>query len=207
MLASDRWHRGVVGIAAARVVETLGVPAVVVAFDGDVGHGSARTTEGFDIYDALGRCAADLSAWGGHRAAAGLSLELSALERFRSSFASAAPPERFQDSGATEIDVALGGPFRVPTLSDLRRLGPFGEGHPSPLFAVDAHVVEANGVGEGQVHAKLELQVGQERVRAFAPDMFERLAGRPNVRLMGEFQPDHWVGGQSVELLVRDLLD
>jgi single-stranded-DNA-specific exonuclease len=207
VLASDNWHRGVVGIAAARVVETLGVPAVVIAFDGDLGHGSARTTEGFDVYEALSRCASDLSAWGGHRAAAGLSLEASALERFRASFANAAPAGRFEESNVTEIDLALGGPFRIPTLDDLRRLGPFGEGHPTPLFAVDAHVVEANGVGVDGVHAKLELQVGRDRVRAFAPGMFDRIGGRTDLRLVGEFQPDHWVGGEAVELLVREVLD
>jgi len=207
VVASDAWHRGVVGIVAARLVDAFGVPAVVIALDGEHGHGSARTTAGFDVYTALAKCASDLSAWGGHQAAAGLSLPKSALDSFRASFLQATQGEGLGERSSTEVDVALGGAFRVPTIEDLQRLGPFGEGHPVPTFLVDAHVVEATGVGQGRVHAKLELRIGQDSVRAFAPSMFSRIEGRDNLRLVGEFQPDHWIGGRAIELLVKDMLD
>jgi single-stranded-DNA-specific exonuclease len=206
VVASDAWHRGVSGIVAARLVDTFGVPAVVIAFDGDQGHGSVRTTAGFDVYSALAQCASDLSAWGGHRAAAGLSLSKGALDSFRGSFVQATHGG-FGERQSEDVDVALGGAFRVPTVEDLQRLGPFGEGHPVPTFLVDAHVVEATGVGEGRVHGKLKLRVGQDSVRAFAPGMFRRIEGRESLQLVGEFQPDHWIGGRAVELLVKDVLD
>ena len=207
VVASETWHRGVVGIVAARLVDAFGVPAVVIALDGQHGHGSARTTSGFDVYNALAHCASDLSAWGGHRAAAGMSLSKRALDSFRASFLQATQGAGFGERPSEEIDVALSGAFRVPTVEDLQRLGPFGESHPVPTFLVDAHVVEATGVGEGRVHAKLKLRIGQDSVRAFAPAMFSRIEGRDNVRLVGEFQPDHWIGGRAVELLVKDILD
>lgn len=206
VVASDGWHRGVVGIVAARLVDAFGVPAVVLAFDGEQGHGSVRTTADFDVYRALARCASDLSAWGGHRAAAGLSLSKRSLDSFRASFLQATQDVGFGELRPAEVDVALGGAFRVPTIEDLQRLGPFGEGHPVPSFLVDAHVVEATGVGEGRAHGKLKLRVGQDSVRAFAPGMFSRIEGRDNLRLVGEFQPDHWIGGRAVELLVTDVL-
>jgi len=206
VVASDEWHRGVAGIVAARLVDAFGVPAVVIAFDGDHGHGSARTTADFDVYNALAQCASDLSAWGGHRAAAGLSLSKTALDSFRASFLQASRGAGFGEGPLAAVDVALGGAFRVPTVEDLQRLGPFGEGHPVPTFLVDAHVVEATGVGEGRAHGKLKLRVGQDSVRAFAPGMFSRVEGRDNLRLVGEFQPDHWIGGGAVELLVKDVL-
>ena len=207
VVASETWHRGVVGIVAARLVDAFGVPAVVIALDGQHGHGSARTTSGFDVYNALAHCASDLSAWGGHRAAAGMSLSKRALDSFRASFLQATQGAGFGERPTEEIDVALSGAFRVPTVEDLQRLGPFGESHPVPTFLVDAHVVEATGVGEGRVHAKLKLRVGQDSVRAFAPGMFSRIEGRDNLRLVGEFQPDHWIGGGAIELLVKDVLD
>ncbi len=206
VVASDGWHRGVVGIVAARLVDAFGVPAAVIAFDGEQGHGSVRTTADFDVYRALAQCASDLSAWGGHRAAAGLSLSKRALDSFRASFLQATQDAGFGEPRPAEVDVALGGPFRVPTIEDLQRLGPFGEGHPVPSFLLDAHVVEATGVGEGRAHGKLKLRVGQDSVRAFAPGMFSRIEGRDNLRLVGEFQPDHWIGGRAVELLVKDVL-
>jgi len=207
VVASDEWHRGVVGIAAARLVDALRVPAVVIAFDGAHGHGSVRTTAGFDVYEALSRCASDLSAWGGHRAAAGLSLEKGKLDAFRASFSDAAPASSFEQTSTTEVDVALGGAFRVPTLADLQRLGPFGQGYPVPTFMAEAHVIESTGVGDGRAHGKLKLRVGQDSLRAFAPGLFPKVEGRENLRLVGEIQPDHWIGGQAVELLVKDVID
>jgi single-stranded-DNA-specific exonuclease len=207
VVASGDWHRGVVGIAAARLVDALHVPVAVIAFDGERGHGSVRTIADFDVYQALSRCASDLSAWGGHRAAAGLSLHESALDAFRASFADAAPAGSFVQTTVTEVDVAIGGAFRVPTLEDLQRLGPFGEGYPVPTFMLDAQVIESTGVGEGRAHGKLKLRVGQDSIRAFAPGLFSRIDGREDLRLVGELQPDHWIGGQAVELLVNDVLD
>jgi len=207
VVASDAWHRGVVGIVAARLVDAFGVPAVVIAFDGEHGHGSARTTPDFDVYTALSGCASELTAWGGHRAAAGLSLPKNALDSFRASFLQATQGVRSGDPQTSEVDVALGGAFRIPTVEDLQRLGPFGESHPVPTFLVDAHVVEATGVGERHAHGKLRLRVGSDSVRAFAPGMFSRIEGRENLRLVGEFQPDHWIGGRAVEFLVKDVLD
>jgi single-stranded-DNA-specific exonuclease len=207
VVASDGWHRGVVGIVAARLVDAFGVPAVVVAFDGDHGHGSVRTAADFDVHHALRRCASDLSAWGGHRAAAGLSIRRSALDSFRASFLRATRGARPGAGRAVEIDVALGGAFRPPSIEDLHRLGPFGEGNPMPLFLVEADVAEAAAVGEGRAHAKLKLRVGDGSVRAFAPGLFSRIEGRQSLRLVGEFQPDHWMGGEAVELLVKDVLD
>lgn len=207
VVASDDWHRGVVGIAAARLVDSFGVPVVVISFDGDSGHGSVRAPAGFDVYGALSRCAANLTAWGGHRAAAGLSLHRRSLETLRRSFADASSAGSYDQAPTTEIDVALGGAFRAPSLEDLRRLGPFGEGFPVPSFLVEAHVVEATAVGEGGAHAKLNLRIGPDSVRAFAPGSFSRVEGRADLRLVGEFQPDHWIGGEAVELLVKDVLD
>jgi len=206
VVASDAWHRGVIGIVASRLVDAFGVPAVVIAFDGENGHGSARTTPDFDVHQALARCASDLSAWGGHRAAAGISLPMRALDSFRASFLEATRGAELGRTQSTRVDVALGGAFRVPTVEDLQRLGPFGEGHSVPTFLVDAHVVELTAVGEGRVHGKLKLQVGQDCVRAFAPDLFSRIEGRDELRLIGEFQPDHWMGDRSVELLVKDVV-
>jgi single-stranded-DNA-specific exonuclease len=206
VVASNGWHRGVVGIVAARIVDSFGVPAAAVAFDGDQGHGSVRTVGDFDVHGAVARCASDLGSWGGHRAAAGLSLARKALDSFRASFAEATRMHAFSVP-AVGVDVEIEGPFRPPTVDDLSRLGPFGEGHPAPLFLVHAHVVRASGVGKDAIHGKLELHIGADSVRAFAPGMFSRLEGRDAVRLIGEFQPDHWMGGRSVELLVKEVLD
>jgi single-stranded-DNA-specific exonuclease len=206
VVGSDDWHRGVVGIVAARLADEFGVPAAAIAFDGDQGHGSVRSARGVDVYEALTRCAPALGRWGGHRAAAGFSLDKGRLEALRAGFSDATDGCTSDGPTEVEVDIALGGPFRIPTVEDLSRVGPFGEGHPVPTFLVDALVIEATGVGEGQAHARLMLRAGREDFRAFAPGMFARIKGRESLKLVGEFQPDHWLGGRSVELLVTDVL-
>ncbi|MEM7436119.1 MAG: single-stranded-DNA-specific exonuclease RecJ [Myxococcota bacterium] len=207
VVASDAWHRGVVGIVAARLVDTWGVPAVVIAWDGDEGHGSARTPEGFDVYRAIAASADALEGWGGHRAAAGLSLHKARFEAFRSAFSAASAQTPTDVASPKAADVELGGVYGVPSIDDLCRLGPFGEAFPTPKFLVHAHLVSATGVGEGKAHAKLQLRVADASVRAFAPQMYERLAGRETATLVGEFQPDHFIGGQAIEFLVTDVID
>lgn len=208
VVASETWHRGTVGIVAARLVDALGVPAATIAFDGEHGHGSVRTVGDLDVHGALAKCADALEGFGGHRAAAGFSIARARLDALRASFADAThSEERKPQPSAIPVEVELGGAFRVPTAEDLARLGPFGEGFPSPRFLVHAAVVEATPVGHDQSHAKLRLRVGEETIRAFGPGLASRVEGREHLRLVGEFQPDHWVGGEAVELLITDVRD
>ena len=94
----------------------------------------------------------------------------------------------------------------MPTLDDLERLGPFGQGFPAPRFLLRAHVLELRPVGEEGSHAKMRIQIGQETIRAFAPGFFSQVEGKEEVRLVGEFRPDHWLGGAAIEFLVTEVL-
>ena len=90
VLASRRWHVGVVGIAAARLVERFHRPTVVIAIDErGVGKGSARTVGGFDLYQGLAACQDLLDAFGGHPSAAGVTVQESRLDDFRERFTAA----------------------------------------------------------------------------------------------------------------------
>ena len=92
VLWSEGWHPGVVGIVAARVVERFHKPTVVIGVQGGVGKGSARSVEGFHLVEALGDCAEHLSKFGGHRHAAGVTLEAERLLDFRRAFEQPSPP-------------------------------------------------------------------------------------------------------------------
>ena len=87
VLAAEGWHRGVIGISAARVSERFGVPAVVIGVEAGHGHGSCRAPDGFPLFDAIARCAAHLTRFGGHQAASGLALPAERVEAFRADFA------------------------------------------------------------------------------------------------------------------------
>ena len=166
VLASERWHMGVVGIGAARIVEDFHRPAILLAIDGDEARGSARSVAGLDLKAALDLCAKHLTRYGGHAAAAGVTLPVSAIEGFRECFDQAvsslprnvAPP-------VLSVDAILGlGALDSDLVHFLHRFGPCGQGHAEPLFGA----LGLDRVGELTVlkgkHLKLQLaQQGKRR--------------------------------------------
>jgi single-stranded-DNA-specific exonuclease len=165
VLASERWHPGVVGIVASRVVERYGRPAFLIAFDGDVGKGSGRSISRFDLHAALHRCEDLLERFGGHHMAAGLTLRRERLESFRERFAAVAR------ESLTELD--LGPEQRVDLILDLgeadadlerlcRHLEPCGMGNPSPVFgARSVRLENARRVGGGHLKGTLASPGGR----------------------------------------------
>jgi len=134
VLAGDNWHAGVLGIVAARVTETTGKPAILIAWKGETGRGSGRCVSGLHLRHALAACGAHLMAHGGHAAAAGLELRRDQFEAFRARFNAAC-----LELGPTEAPDPVDGTAAFAELDphSVRRLdmlGPFGQGHRRPRF-------------------------------------------------------------------------
>lgn len=208
VVASEGWHRGVVGIVAARLVDRFAAPAVVIALENGEGHGSCRTPDGFSVYDAVHACREHLARFGGHAAAAGLSLSEGRVEALRASFDDvcrtlrrALPPLE----STYCVDVPIGDGYPLPTAQELAMLEPVGEGNAEPRFVLSGAKVEGVGVvGEG--HLKLALRLGEQRLSAFGWDMAalgSTLGER--VDLLGTLRPDSWRGGDAVELRIEGL--
>lgn len=207
VVAGEGWHRGVVGITAARLVETFGVPSIVIAIENGHGHGSARTPDDFLLYDCIAKCREHLEAFGGHQAAAGLSLVASNVAKFRASFsdACAAQPAPARDPRVVEVDVAIDDDaFLLPSVSELRDLEPLGEGNAEPVFLLrNARVERASVVGG--THLKLNVRVGNHALSGFAPNMSTRIPKQGStITLLGALAPDNWKGGEALEIRVRD---
>jgi single-stranded-DNA-specific exonuclease len=206
--AAEGWHRGVIGISAARLSERFGVPAVVIALEAGEGHGSARAPDGFPLFDAVARCAQHLERYGGHQAASGLALRSERLEAFRSDFASATAAlacAAAAASVATDVEVVVGSDgYGLPPASDLFRLEPLGEANREPVFYLPDARVESSGV-VGRGHLKLKLTTAGGSLSAFGFDMGARLPepGR-SIAALGVLRPDTWNGGDQVELRLVD---
>jgi single-stranded-DNA-specific exonuclease len=207
VLAGEGWHRGVLGISAARVSERFGVPAIVIGAEGGVGHGSGRAPDGFPLFDAIARCSRHLERFGGHQAASGLSLRSERLDAFREQFGieSAALQQSVAGPAPTPVDVTIGADgYALPPASDLARLEPLGEGNSEPVFLIAAARVESiRVVGSG--HLKLGLRAGEQRVSAFGLDMGARAPELgQSIDAVGSLRPDTWNGGEQVELRLID---
>ncbi len=207
--AAQGWHRGVVGIVAARLVERFDAPAVVIALDEGVGHGSCRTPDGFSIYDAVAASRSHLSKFGGHSAAAGLSLPAEHLDVFRADFDDTCRAMRaaLPELDATPwIDVVLGADYPLPSAAELASLEPVGEGNAEPLFLLDGAEVRGKRV-VGQGHLKLDLRVGGRSVSAFGWEMGALVDGLGKVvDVHGCLRPDSWRGGDAIELRIGSVL-
>lgn len=211
VVASEGWHRGVVGITAARLVDRFDVPAIVIAVDETgVGHGSARTPEGVHVHAAITACADAepglLTRFGGHAAAAGVTLPADHVPRFAELFAEAAPrPEANTAPPTVDIEITAGVPLPHP--DELMRLEPLGEGNRPPLFALrDVLVDDVRLVGDG-AHLKLTLRHDDgRRVGVFGAGMAHRIDDiRERVTVIGTLRPDTWRGGDALELSLERL--
>ncbi len=209
VVAGEGWAPGVVGIVAAKLVERFAVPAAVIALDGAQGRGSVRTVVGVDLYRALAVCAPHLVRWGGHAAAAGLTVATDELPRFSRAFAGAVEEQRDERSphaGALAVDAEVDLDQVDERLAEeLARLGPFGVGNPEPLLTARGLAVARTRV-VGERHLQITLR-GRLRARdgiAFG------LAGRDpgaGARVRVAFVPevDVYRGERRVRLRVRDI--
>ncbi len=208
VLWSKEWHPGVVGIVAARVVEQFWKPAVLISVRDGVGRGSARTVPGTNLYGELRQCSDLLQRFGGHRAAAGLTVEESQLpllkQRFERELWSAMSAEDRIPSLLTdgEMDPAEVG---EALLGDLHLLQPFGLANPEPVFVVrGARVVSKKDIASGGL--AISVEGGGGRIRAVGFGLGWTAAGLPErVDLAFSPQVNVFRGQRSIELRIRDL--
>ncbi|MGO8969428.1 MAG: single-stranded-DNA-specific exonuclease RecJ [Myxococcaceae bacterium] len=211
VLWGEDWHAGVVGIVAARVVERLHRPTVVVALEAGQGKGSARSIERFHLVEALQQCAEHLLRYGGHRAAAGVTVEGHRLPAFREAFGRVAgqllTPEDLEPRCRVDA-VVEPEELTERAVDGLSVLGPFGQGNPEPLLAARglqarSRVLQSKRGGAG--HLKLSLPEAP-RLDAIGFGMAER-AGETDgpVDLAFQATVDEYRGQRRVALKLKDL--
>jgi len=137
VVAGDGWHRGVIGIVASKLVDTFHRPAIVISIDGDMAHGSCRSIPSFNMLAALESCGEVMSKFGGHKQAAGLTIETARIRELRARVNDFADGCLGPDDLRPRlwIDGAL--TFRSideQVVSELAALAPFGAGNPCPIF-------------------------------------------------------------------------
>lgn len=211
----EEWHEGVIGIVASRLVERFDRPVVLITRTADGWKGSGRSIPSFDLHGALTACAEHLDRFGGHRAAAGLSLATDALEPFAAAFAAHADTVIGGDDllAATDIDAIV--PVTALTLElalELERLAPFGLGNPEPMLLVaSVEAVQPATVGEGK-HLRFRVnQHGRDGGSAIAfglgaqLDRVRRAGARYDVAF--RLKENRWNGTVAPQLVVRRVFD
>ena len=160
VVCGENWHHGVIGIVAARITEKYGRPSIVITFDGDKGTGSARSIEGFSVYDAIKACGDYLTHFGGHTMAAGLGIDRENVESFfRAINAYALSCE--ETVPTLMLDCKLNPAYINAKLAEsLEALEPFGAGNPQPVFGIfGVRITGIKPVGDGK-HLRISFTKG-----------------------------------------------
>ena len=211
-LASDQWHPGVIGIVASRVVEKYYRPTVLIAMEGDEGKGSGRSISGFNLYQALENCQEHLIRFGGHKYAAGLTINASKVSVFRECLNRIATerinPELMIPS--LKIDIRIGlEEIGEPLLAALGELAPFGPQNMRPvMMATNLEVVGYPRV-VGKNHLKFKVRQNDRALDVIAFNQGSRLGdlqvGKPTLSLAFVLEENRWQGRRSLQLRAKDI--
>lgn len=209
VLFSEKWHPGVIGIVASRLADRFSKPAVLIALDNGVGKGSARGIRSFDMLEGLKYCSALLDRFGGHKAAAGLTVSIGNLAGFRDEFI------RYANSALTDEDmmpeinldaVVTLDEVNSRLISEIGCLAPFGQSNREPVLCIpDAQIVGTEVVGNRHLRLRVKHGTCSRSAIGFG------LAGLHPMRGEGygiAFSPyiDEWQGSRSLRLRVKDVV-
>jgi single-stranded-DNA-specific exonuclease len=213
VLFKETWHKGVIGIVAARCVEKFYRPTVILTESNDKITGSARSVKDFDLYEALHKCSDLLEKFGGHKYAAGLTLDRSKLLSFQERFeevVSASITEEMR-TPVISIDVPIQFDLMTSKFNEvLKQMAPFGPDNPKPVFEA-RHVFVMNSLSSfKEKHLRfLAGQAGNEAVfNAVAFDLmehYERIESGEYFRIAFTLDENTFNGLTTLQLRIKDI--
>lgn len=208
VVAGQGWHHGVVGIVASRVLERYYRPVIVLAVEGDMAVGSARSIEGFNLFEALCACQDLFTKFGGHEMAAGMSLPADKIDEFRKRINQYAK-ERLTAEIMTRrevvdfsVDIAE---LNLSLLDELQLLEPYGVGNPEPKFLIEGNLSEIRQMGKENQHLRLGLRNKQgyiDGVAFFEGQEAERLYSDFPIKATGSVQINEWNGMKKPQMML-----
>ena len=211
VVAGEGWHRGVIGIVASKLVDAFHRPAIVLSTDGETAHGSCRSIPSFNMLAALESCADAMIKFGGHKQAAGLTIESARIRELRmrvNDFADGClDPDDLRPR--LWVDGAL--TFRSITeqvASELTRLAPFGAGNPCPVFTTSRVEIVDGPRRVKDRHLKMAFKQDGRVMRGIAWRASEREAfvteHKGAIDLAFSLEQDTWNGERYLQLSVAD---
>ena len=210
VIAGDGWHRGVIGIAASKIVERINRPCVVLSIDGDVAHGSGRSIEPYHLLNGLTACADLFEKFGGHSHAAGITIRPERISDFR---------QRLNEHAAAcltaedlvpcvQIDAELPTErISFELVGELQDLEPFGAGNPRPVFLGRNLCIVSEPRLIGERHMKFNVAGPEGRpLETIWWNGSESLADlRSGVDMAYTIETSNWTGETFLQLSVQDV--
>jgi single-stranded-DNA-specific exonuclease len=212
VVAGDGWHRGVIGIVASKLVDAFRRPAIVLSVEDGIAHGSCRSIPGFDMLGALERCAHLFIRFGGHKQAAGLTLEAGRIRELRAAVNAVADESLGPDDLMPRLHIDADLSFRTITegvASGIASLAPFGAGNPRPVFSARRVEIVDGPRKLKERHLKMSLKQEGRIFRAVAWRAAERhdylTENKAAVDVAFSLEQNQYNGSTYLELTLADL--
>ncbi|HQH73769.1 MAG TPA: single-stranded-DNA-specific exonuclease C-terminal domain-containing protein, partial [bacterium] len=209
VVSGEGWHRGVLGIVAARLVQYYQRPVFLMTVEEGIAHGSARTVDGLNLLPLLDAARPYAISCGGHEEAAGMKVELKQIQKFKEAIGETAarlgletrPSPLWIDASLPleQVDLAL--------WEEIQRLEPFGAGNEEPVFAAQAVLGEMGARIVGNNHLRLTLRHPRGFINAIGfgqGDKLEQLAGGP-LEIAFTCQINEYRGRRDIDLHLKDI--
>jgi len=212
VVGGEGWHRGVIGIAASKLVDAFHKPAIVLSVDGDLAHGSCRSIPDFNMLAALEHCSDLFLKFGGHKQAAGLTMEAARLPEFRARVNAYA--DNVLEPDQLRPRLRIDGPLSLKSIThdlmrDLDAMGPFGMANPRPVFHASGVEIVDGPRTLKERHLKMTFSQDGRRFRAIAWRAVERSdflnRNRAGVNLAFSLEKNEFQGETYLELNVCDV--
>lgn len=213
VIAGEGWNAGIAGLVASKLVERYYKPTVVLAADAATGlcKGSARSIDGFDLHAALTECADELEHYGGHKAAAGMTMRTERVASLRTRLSALAEawlsPDDWVPRKKADL-VCRVSELTLEAAEQLRALEPCGSGNPAPRFVLrDAEVLDAKAMGKESRHLRTVLGQGGRKLEAVCFGKggdCAAIQGCGTVHALGELSVNEWNGSKRVQLMMQD---
>jgi single-stranded-DNA-specific exonuclease len=210
VLYQPHWHKGVVGIVASRVIESHYKPTIVLTLSEGLVTGSARSVRGFNVYEAIYACKEHLVTFGGHFAAAGLSMLPEKVDAFKSDFEKSVAESITPNSLCPEIEIDAEIDFnniRFPLFRMIEQMEPFGPDNMKPVFLSKNVVNNGNSRLLKEQHIKFELNQTNSYLSGIGfnmADKFDMLLEKKPIDIVYTLEENEWNGRVSLQLMVLD---
>jgi single-stranded-DNA-specific exonuclease len=210
VLYQPHWHKGVVGIVASRLIERYYRPTVVLTLSGEIIAGSARSVNGFNVYEAIHACREFLLGYGGHFAAAGVTLLPAQVDAFRDKFeetvAATIQPQSLIPELIIDAELSLDA-IRLPFYNIQEQMQPFGPANTQPVFVARGLMDKGSRIVKEQ-HVRFSLHQGGTRLDGIGFGLagkFHILQTGMPVDVVFTVEENEWNNQKSLQLKVIDL--
>ena len=211
VLGNENWHHGIIGIVSSKITEKYYKPSILICFEGEEAKGSGRSIKGFDLHEAVEKCSKNLTAFGGHSMAVGLSLKTKDFEKFKNDFEKYASEHITDEMLQKTIDIdeiITKKDINIETIKDLKKLEPFGEGNKKLLILYkNLKINSIRTLSEGK-HLKLLVEDDGIGINAMGFNM-GYLASQykigDKVDIVGNIEVNSYNGKDSIQLVIVDL--